>query len=139
MTGASLRAAALAWLALMVATASAASTGTVAFVGPTWVAEDIHGRGVIDDLQSQITFTVEGRAHGSGGCNSFTGDYRLEDAMLELGPLATTRKACPPAIMDQEARFFEALEETRRYRFDHGLLFLLDVQGTPAVRLWRRD
>jgi heat shock protein HslJ len=139
MTGTSLRAAALAWLALMVATASAASTGTVALVGPTWVAEDIHGRGVIDYLQSQITFTVEGRAHGSGGCNRFTGDYRLEDATLEPGPLATTRKACPPAIMNQEARFFEALEETRGYRFDHGLLFLLDAQGTPVMRLWRRD
>ena len=59
--------------------------------------------------------------------------------MLELGPLASTRKACPPAIMNQEARFLEALEETRGYQFDHGLLFPLDAQGTPVMQLWRRD
>ena len=41
--------------------------------------------------------------------------------------------------MNQEARFFEALEETRGYRFDYALLFLLDAQGNPVMRLWQRD
>jgi putative lipoprotein len=109
------------------------------FVGPTWVAEDIQGRGVIDNLQSSITFTAEGQAHGSGGCNNFTGGYTLAGAALSLGPLASTQKACPPAIMDQETKFHEALSETRGYRFENGLLFLLDAQGSPVLRLWRRD
>jgi putative lipoprotein len=118
--------------------ATEAPDDMAALAGPTWVAEDIHGRGVIDDLQSYITFTAEGQAHGSGGCNNFTGGYRLEAATLEVGPLAGTRKACPPAIMNQEASFYEALGATRGYRFGNGLLFLLDAQGAAVMRLWRR-
>ncbi len=119
--------------------AAGASGDAAALVGPTWVAEDIQARGVIDDQQSHVTFTAEGQAQGSGGCNNFTGGYRLEGAILDLGPLAATQKACPPAIMNQEARFHEALGQTRGYRIENGLLILLDGQGTPVMRLWRRD
>jgi putative lipoprotein len=118
---------------------AAGAADEAALVGPTWVAEDIGGRGVIDDLQSHITFTAEGQAHGFGGCNNFTGGYALDGTALELGPLAGTRKACPAAIMNQEASFHQALGQTRGYRFENGLLFLLDVQGTPVMRLWSRD
>lgn len=120
--------------------AAAASGGEAALVGPTWVAEDIDGGGVIDYLQSHITFTAEGQAHGFGGCNNFTGRYRLDGATLEVGPLASTKKACPPAILNQEARFYEVLAKTRGYRFENDLLFLLDAQGgAPVMRLWHRE
>jgi putative lipoprotein len=122
------------------APAAAGSTGNAdKLVGPTWVAEDIGGGGVIDRLQSSISFTAEGQVHGSGGCNNFTGRYTLDGKTLSLGPLASTRKACPPAIMEQEARFLEALGKTRTYRFENGLLFLLDAQGSPVTRLWSRN
>jgi putative lipoprotein len=104
--------------------ASAGSPGDpAALVGPTWVAEDIRNRGVMDYVQSHITFTADDQAHGSGGCNNFTGRYTLDGATLHLGPLASTNKACPPAIMNQEASFYEALGQTRGYRFENGLLF----------------
>jgi len=122
------------------APASAGSPGDqAALVGPTWIAEDIRNRGVIDYLQSHITFTADGQAHGSGGCNKFTGRYTLDGATLHLGPLASTNKACRPAIMKQQASFYEALGQTRDYRFENGLLFLLDAQGTEVMRLWPRD
>ena len=74
------------------ATAAGSSADAAMLVGPTWVAEDIRGRGVIDNLQSHITLTAEGQAHGLGGCNNFTGGYQLEGATLALGPLASTRR-----------------------------------------------
>ena len=94
---------------------------------------------MIDNLQSHLTLTAEGRAHGLGGCNNFTGGYTLDEATLTLGPLASTRKACPPAIMNQEAKFYEALGATRGYRFENGLLYLLDARGAAIMRLWRRE
>jgi heat shock protein HslJ len=119
--------------------AAGSSEDAAMLVGPTWVAEDIRSRGVIDDLQSHVTLTAAGEAHGFGGCNNFTGRYTLDGTTLMFGPLASTKKACPPAIMNQEAGFHEALGEIRGYRFENGLLFLLDAQGTALMRLWRRD
>jgi heat shock protein HslJ len=117
----------------------ALAEGEPSLVGPIWVAEDIGRRGVIDDVQSHVAFTAEGQAQGSSGCNNFRGAYALRGETLEIGPLASTKKACPPAIMDQETRFFEALAQTRSYRFENGLLYLSDAQGMPVMRLWRRD
>jgi heat shock protein HslJ len=121
------------------AAAAGSSGDAAALVGPTWVAEDIQSRGVIDYLQSSITLGADGQAHGFGGCNNFSGRYTLEQAALTFEPLAGTRKTCPPAIMNQETRFHEALGETRAYRFENTLLLLLDAQGAAVMRLWRRD
>lgn len=108
-------------------------------VGPVWVAEDIDSSGVIDRLQSHITFTAEGLVRGSGGCNNFSGDYKVDAEQLSFGPLATTMMACPEAIMDQETRFHRALARARTFRIENGLLFLLDEEGTALMRLWKRD
>jgi heat shock protein HslJ len=124
--------------ALAVALLLAAAGATAApptLVGGAWVAEDIGGKGVIDDLQSRITFTEAARAQGTGGCNNFNGGYQQGGATLVIGPLASTMKACPPAIMDQEGRFHEALGATRGYRIEQGLLYLLDGDGKPLMRL----
>ena len=111
-------------------------------VGPVWVAEDIDNRGVMDMLQSTVAFTHEGRIQGFGGCNSFTGAYTQSGKSLsigtESGQLATTLKACPPAIMDQESRFMDALGRVSAYRIEQGLLHLLDAEGTPILRFWQR-
>jgi len=52
---------------------------------------------------------------GDSGCNSFRGSFTHVGAALEFGPLASTRKACPPPLADLEARFLSALADTRRY------------------------
>jgi putative lipoprotein len=112
-------------------------------VGPTWVAEDIDGRGVIDDLQSWLTFTDEGRVQGHGGCNGFSGGYTIDGDALTIGGegarIVATLMACAPAAMDQEAKLFAALELVRHWRIERGLLLLLDAAGTPAIRFWRRE
>ena len=111
-------------------------------VGPVWVAEDIDNRGVMDMLQSTVAFTPEGRIQGFGGCNSFTGAYTQSGNGLsigtESGQLATTLKARPPAIMDQESRFMDALGRVGAYRIEQGLLHLLDAEDKPILRFWQR-
>jgi putative lipoprotein len=49
------------------------------YEGTTWIAEDIGGNGVIDILQSRLTFDEEGRVNGNAGCNSFFGSYQTGD------------------------------------------------------------
>lgn len=106
-------------------------------VGPAWVVEDIAGRGVVDRLRTDISFSEEGRAFGSGGCNRFTGGYALDGAALRFDRMASTQMACAPAAMDQERRFHEALEAVRGWRMEGSVLHLTDAAGTTLLRLTR--
>jgi heat shock protein HslJ len=52
----------------------------------------------------------QGEVNGSGGCNSFMGRYAVGSNQISMGgPVATTRKACPPGVQDQEDLFIAAL------------------------------
>lgn len=96
-------------------------------IGSAWLAEDIGGRGVIDRAQTTMTFDPEGQINGSGGCNRYFGPVSIDGTAISFGSLGATRKACVPALMDQEQKFFGALAITRSYRFDqpgHKLVFL---------------
>jgi heat shock protein HslJ len=93
--------------------------------GTTWLAETIMGRPVIDFAASTVTFEGDGRIHGNGGCNRYFGTSTIAGAQLSFGSLGATKMACPEALMDQETRFFQALESAERWSFDeHGLLLV---------------
>lgn len=118
-------AAALALGVLMANAASNSANAAAELVGTTWRAETIMGRPVIDYAASTITFEADGRVHGRGGCNRYFGSVAIDGERLALGPLGATKMACPPALMDQESRFFEALQTAERWSFDeHGLLLV---------------
>lgn len=111
-----------------------------ALVGPTWVAEDIGGKGVIDNLQSHITLLADGEAQGSGRLQQISRWLRSRGRGAQRRAARPgTKKACLPALMGQEDRFHEALGQARSYRIEKGILYLIDARGTPVTRLWRRE
>ncbi|MGB3614878.1 MAG: META domain-containing protein, partial [Elainellaceae cyanobacterium] len=61
-------------------------------------------------------FTGDG-VSGNGGCNRYTGSVTVDGNSLTTGPIAATRRACPPPVSDQEFRYFEALGASERYSF----------------------
>lgn len=103
-------------------------------VGGPWLAEDIQGRGVIDNAQSTITIEAGGAVSGSGGCNRIRGSVTIDGARLAFSPLATTRMMCAPALMDQEQKFLRVLEATRSFRFEGTQLKFLDAAGAELIR-----
>jgi len=107
----------------------------------TWLAEDIDGRGVIDNAQTTLTIDADGSANGSGGCNRFTTSATIAGSNLSFKPAAATRMMCPPALMDQEQKFFSALERTRSYAIDAdtGKLLLHDEAGKTIARLAQQN
>jgi len=102
-----------------------------------WLAEDIRGGGVIDNLQSVVEIAADGTVTGSGGCNRMRGQATISGATIAIAPLASTMMACPPAIMDQERKFMSALEAARSFRIDpqQRKLFLFDGAGQTVLRL----
>lgn len=99
-----------------------------------WLAEDIRGGGVIDNARSSIAIAANGALTGSAACNRLIGRAKVEGSTVLLGPLATSRMACPPAVMDQERKFLAALEAARTYRFDGALLRFHDAGGAEVIR-----
>ena len=104
-----------------------------------WLAESLRGGGVIDNLQSTIEIGENGTVAGHGGCNGFNGTATITGDTISFGPLATTRKACPPAIMDQESKLLGALSDARRWLIDEqrDKLILFDA-GNREILLFAR-
>ncbi len=126
----------LAFLAGLAAAAPAMAQSDL--TGTSWLAEDIMGAGVVDRAQSTLQPLAEGRVAGSSGCNRFTGMGVLAGGKVEIGTLATTRMACPPAIMDQEAKYLKALAAARRYEIGKdGLMRFFDENGAAILRFSR--
>jgi heat shock protein HslJ/phosphoglycolate phosphatase-like HAD superfamily hydrolase len=101
-----------------------------------WLAEDIAGRGVVDRAQTTIEFKADGSVSGSTGVNRFQGQAKIDGDRLTMGPLATTRRAGPPALMDQESRFLKTIDRVRRFRMEPtGLLYLLNETGEELLRM----
>lgn len=110
------------------------ASGAGRLEGPTWLAEDIQGGGVIDNAQSKIAFAAGGKVTGSGGCNRLFGSATIAGDALSFGGIGTTRMACAPALMDQEQKFLAALAATRTFRFEGPYLKFYDAGGAELVR-----
>ncbi|GLS32369.1 putative lipoprotein [Mesorhizobium albiziae] len=101
----------------------------------TWLAEDIEQRGVIDTAQSTLRIGSDGKISGIGACNNYFSTASVKGTKLQIGEIGSTRKLCPPAIMDQERKFFEALSKAAGFHFDGtGKLHLVDAAGRALLR-----
>lgn len=108
--------------------------------GATWLVEDLRGRGVIDNAQTTLRIAPDGAASGPTGCNFFHGQATISGESLRFGQMATTRRACPAALADQERKFLNALTEARSARLDSGgRLSLLSGKGEALLRLSRMN
>jgi copper homeostasis protein (lipoprotein) len=82
---------------------------------------------------------VSERVSGSGGCNRLMGGFQLQGEELRFSRLASTKMACPPAVMAFEGRFVEALEQVRRWSIDRTNLLLQDERGRTLLLFTTRS
>lgn len=93
--------------------------------GNTWIVEDINGGGIIDFSRLTLVFTADGQLSGHASCNHYSGQYKLTGEGLHIDTLASTEKACAPALNQQEQRLLEVLRHATRFDFDsHGKLVI---------------
>lgn len=97
--------------------------------GEEWVVEDINRQGIIDASHITLQFDDTGRLHGTASCNQYTTTYELTE-QIDIGQAITTRKACAPALMQQEQHFLTLLDQVVQIDFDiKGALLLLTADG----------
>ncbi|WP_417679947.1 META domain-containing protein [Roseibium sp.] len=102
----------------------------------SWKVEAISGAPVDPGVMASMEFEGAGTVDGSGGCNSLFGPYSNEDG-FRIGPLAVTRKACPPTVLSQEQALIKAISAVRDFRLeaDNQQLMLLNGSGDVVVQL----
>lgn len=146
-----LSAAALVAVAGCVAPAAAPSGLT-----PSQLVRLQHGEWRVTTIDGQppaaeitLRLGTDGRLSGQAGCNGYTGSYTVEGdrfqpvavastaaGTLAVGPLASTRKACAPAVMAGEQRFLALLERANGVAMGEGDVLLL--LAPPAHRIEAR-
>ncbi|RIK16371.1 MAG: hypothetical protein DCC52_17750 [Chloroflexi bacterium] len=72
---------------------------------------------------------------GNAGCNNYNGSYQVDGATLQVGPLGSTRMFCetPQGVMDQEAQFLAALQNSATYDISNDILTIRDASGAMQV------
>ncbi len=116
--------------------AAEGQTDSPAIVDIDWLAETIGGRETAHNVASTIRFEGDGRVTGDAGCNRFGGSFTLEGDLLEIGPLAATKRMCPEEYMDQEDRFLTLLGNPLRAELTRdGYLLLYPEEGGEPTRL----
>ena len=107
-------------------------TATLALLdGTAWVLRKLDGQeGEALPGQGSLAF-ASGRVSGSTGCNRFRGAVSEGESAtsLVIGPLATTRMACPEPLMAQEHAFLEKLGQAEVFQFLLGDLVLSGANG----------
>jgi heat shock protein HslJ len=117
--------------------AQQATTMAVSLTGNQWRVQSIGGVSVGADSRASITIAADGTLGGSGGCNRLMGRAGIKGEAITFAPIATTRMACAPDIMQQERKLLDALQATRSYRLEGTALTLRDASGRELVRLAR--
>jgi len=101
--------------------------------GDEWIVEDINRQGIIDASRITLQFDKSGRLHGMASCNQYTTTYELTE-QIDIGQAITTRKACAPALMNQEERFLTLLAQIVQIDFDEkGALLLSTADGSTLT------
>jgi heat shock protein HslJ len=113
-----------------------ATEGAEAIQGD-WTVTGYYSGNAITSVLGGVTLTAkfeDGTVSGSTGCNTFTGTYETDGDNITMGPLATTRAACPtPELTTQESQYLIALGLARTFEVAGNRLDLFREGDTYAV------
>lgn len=101
-----------------------------------WKLVELNGKPVPTlEREPHMILKADGRVNGFGGCNVFTGSYKLDAATLRVsfGQIASTMMACA-AGMEVEQAFHEALRHADSYTLAGDRLALGRARMAPLAR-----
>ncbi len=107
------------------------ANATSALDSTGWVLDDRSlGMETSEDMQEITISFTESDAAGNSGCNTYTATYTTpREGEIEFGPIASTRMACDPAVMDVETAYLAQLADVVQYEIDGDQLVLSGDAG----------
>ncbi|WP_299982259.1 YbaY family lipoprotein [uncultured Ruegeria sp.] len=106
--------------------------------GSEWTAIGIDGAVLDTNRPPQLSFAQDGAFGGSGGCNRFSGQAKINGNSIEFPDnMAATLMACPPELEEVEDQFLAALQGVTTFAVAGDSLVLLDAAGEPVLKFVR--
>ena len=95
-----------------------------------WRLVSLNGGSLIENTLITLRFN-NFQASGAGGCNLYNSSYERRRTDLNFGLVTSTAKECefPEGILNQEAAYFNALEQVVANRIDNKQLEMFDGSG----------
>lgn len=89
---------------------------------------------VVEGATITLNFGADGRAAGSGGCNSYGGEYSERGDELSFGPIVSTKRACVDERANrQEQQYLAALGAAGRFELSSGRLTIFQSDGRGSL------
>lgn len=99
-----------------------------------WRAEDIGGKGIIDNSEVTLMIGSDGKIGGKSGCNGYSANYQITgDAFKVYPPMIATRMMCAPALMNQEQAYRALVEAAKSVNVTpEGALLITSASGATT-------
>jgi heat shock protein HslJ len=98
--------------------------------GTSWTLTGLHGQPLTTQPSPTLVFAGAGQLGGSDGCNRYSGPYSVNgSSFLITRPLVSTRRACPPPLMEQADAYLAALSQAASFAVTGQQLALLDANN----------
>ncbi|MCX6047264.1 MAG: META domain-containing protein [Chloroflexi bacterium] len=93
---------------------------------------------VLPEFPITLMFSADGSLGGSGGCNSYGGEYQTQENTLTLSKIVSTLRACvdEPANQ-QEQHYLQALEAANQFMLTADHLMLSSTTGDDVLNFTR--
>ena len=119
-------------LSIIVGACTKANQDATNLEDKTWVLESYGKQGslqlVLEGTEITAIFdSTEKRVHGSSGCNSYGGAYKIDGGTLSISEVFYTEMAClePEGIMEQEDKYLRAIIEAESYNISDSKLTII--------------
>jgi heat shock protein HslJ len=104
-----------------------------------WRAEDIGGKGIMDNSEVTLMLGGDGKIGGKSGCNGYSANYQLTGDVLKVfPPMIGTRMMCPPALMNQEEAYRSLLETAQSVSVTPEGALVITSAGGATSRFMRK-
>ena len=91
--------------------------------GSEWFLAELDGHPA-EHGQATLTFPDGGKVAGNGSCNRFFGSAEINGESIKFSAMGSTRMACPEAVMNQEAKYLQALQVAERFEWKDPYLLI---------------
>jgi putative lipoprotein len=104
-----------------------------------WTLWELNGHALSVERRPNLELSA-GRVSGSGGCNRFSGGYKLDGNAIEFMPAAATMMMCiHEDVMQTESTFLKTLSSVRYWKAADSDLLFLDSNHKTLMRFGRHD